>query len=195
MLKSEGLNIICKKIADCRLCTELVELRDQFEYLTVPGEGNPNAPLMILGEAPGEDEAKSGRPFVGRAGKLLDNIIQAAGWNRADVYICNILKCRPPKNRVPTSEEASNCRKFLDMQIKLVNPQWILCLGKTATTYLLGITEEKTMGQLRGTHTFQGRNVIATYHPSYLLRTPSAKSDVWGDIQPIISALQSKNTT
>lgn len=195
MLKSGCLNILGEKIAACRLCSDLVELRDEKLYKTVPGEGHPNASLMIIGEAPGEDEAKSGRPFVGRAGKLLDNIIEAAKWKREDVYICNILKCRPPANRVPLPDEAKNCRKFLDMQIKIVDPKWILCLGLTASQYLLGVEKETTMGKMRGQHTFQGKNVICTYHPSYLLRTPSAKKDVWADIQPIISALQFVSTT
>lgn len=196
MLKSEALTVLSSKIAKCTLCAELSEFRTENSYLTVPGEGNPNAELMILGEAPGQDEAESGRPFVGRAGKLLDSIIQAAGWQREEIFICNILKCRPPKNRVPTSEEAANCRKFLDLQIKCVDPSMILCLGKTASIFLLGKPEDRSMGSMRGEHEYQGRKVICTYHPSYLLRTPSAKAEVWADIQPFLkSTLQRQTTT
>jgi len=189
MLKSEALKVIAECVSKCTACKELTEYRTENKYHTVPGTGNPNSKLLILGEAPGEDEAKSGLPFVGRAGQLLTSILEAAGFKREDVFICNILKCRPPQNRVPTSEEANNCRKFLDLQIKCVNPKWILCLGKTATVYLLNKSEDSTMGSLRGEHSLGSYKVIATYHPSYLLRTPSAKASVWADIQPIVKDL------
>lgn len=182
--QSDILQIIANKVASCCLCGELCQYRQENDYKTVPGEGSPNADLMIIGEAPGKDEADTGQPFVGRAGKLLDSIIKAAGWQRDKLFICNILKCRPPGNRVPTSEEASNCRKYLDLQIKTVNPSKILCLGKSAAIFLLGESEDRTMTSLRGAHEYQGRKVICTYHPSYLLRTPAAKADVWQDIQP-----------
>jgi DNA polymerase len=190
MLKSQALEVISNKIAACTKCGGLSDYRIHFEHKTVPGEGHPNADIMLLGEAPGEDEAWSGRPFVGKAGQLLDKIIASAGWKREHVFICNILKCRPPYNRTPTKEEATNCRPYLDLQIKVVDPKWIICLGKTASIYLLGKPEERSMGSLRGLHEFQGRKVICTYHPSYLLRTPSAKSDVWEDLQPVIEDMK-----
>jgi uracil-DNA glycosylase family 4 len=189
--QSAGLARIAKMVAGCRRCGELAELRDTYSYQTVPGEGRPNARLMVLGEAPGQEEAESGRPFVGKAGKLLGKIFERAGWRREDLFIANILKCRPPGNRTPLPQEALNCRVFLDLQIRCVNPQWILCLGKTASIYLMGKGEDKTMGSLRGEHEYQGRKVVCTYHPSYLLRgNEDAKRAVWEDIQPIILALQ-----
>ena len=190
MKQSEALQILAGEIATCTKCTELHAMRVELDYKTVPGEGNPNADVLLIGEAPGIEEAKSGSPFVGKAGKLFDKIIEAAGWKRESLFICNILKCKPPNNRVPEVFEAANCRPFLDLQIKIVNPKWILCLGKTASIYLLGKAEPVTMGSLRGEHEYQGRRVICTYHPSYLLRTPSAKKDVWDDIQPMICSLQ-----
>lgn len=190
MLKSEALQIIANKISKCSLCSELSHYRESNNYLTVPGEGKANARLFILGEGPGEEEAKTGQPFVGRAGKLLTKIIETAGWRRENVYITNIVKCRPPNNRVPVPDEASNCRNYLDMQIRCVDPEWILCLGKSASIYLLGKSDERSMGSLRGQHFYHDRKVICTYHPSYLLRQPSAKEELWQDIQPIISTLQ-----
>ncbi len=185
MLKTEALKMIADKVSQCTLCQELTKYRTDHNYKTVPGEGNPNADVMFIGEAPGEDEAKSGCPFVGRAGQLLTKIIEAMGLPREQVYICNILKCRPPGNRVPNAVETKNCRKYLDLQIKTVNPKWVVCLGKTASVHLLGKSEDVTMGSLRGEHEYLGRKVICTYHPSYLLRNPDAKKDVWEDLQPI----------
>jgi DNA polymerase len=187
MTKNEALQIITNTISECTLCQEISEYRVAYNGKYVPGEGNPNADIMILGEAPGQNEEEEGRPFVGRAGKLLDKIFEAAGWKREDLFICNILKCRPPNNRVPTKEEASNCRKFLDLQIKTINPKWILCLGKTATVYLLNKDNDTPMGKLRGQHVYNDIQVIASYHPSYLLRNPNAKQDVWQDIQPMLA--------
>lgn len=190
MKKPEALKIIADKVATCTLCQELTEYRNENNYFTVPGEGNANADLMILAEAPGKEEAEHGRPFIGRAGKLLDQIIEAAGWKREHIFITNTLKCRPPGNRDPEAAEATNCRQFLDWQIKSVDPKWILCLGRIAARFLMGYGEKITMGSLRGLHEFDGRKVLCTYHPSYLLRTPSAKKDVWDDIQPIIADLK-----
>jgi DNA polymerase len=140
---------------------------------------------MIIGEAPGQDEAEQGRPFVGRAGKLLDNIIAANGWKRDDIFIANILKCRPPSNRDPQPDEAANCRRFLDLQISCVDPEFIICLGKIASIYLLNRSPDRTMSSLRGTHEYDNRLVVCTYHPSYLLRNSSAKADVWKDLEII----------
>jgi len=192
MLKSEALQILDQKIANCTLCQELSELRVASGWKTVPGVGNANADLFVLGEAPGQNEAEQGVPFVGKAGQLLTNILAAAGWTRDDVFIANILKCRPPGNRDPKPEEAANCRKFLDMQIKCVDPKWIICFGRIASVFLLGQEPDTTIGSLRGkTHEYEGRKVTCTYHPSYLLRQPSAKKSVWDDLQPAISALRS----
>lgn len=193
MLQSEALQILEQKIAACTQCSELAELREASGWKTVPGVGNPNADVMMIGEAPGKDEAEQGEPFVGRAGRLLTSIIEAAGWSREQVFIANILKCRPPGNRDPLKEEADNCRQFLDLQIRCVNPQWILCFGRISSVFLLGHAPETTIGSLRGeTHDYLGHKVICTYHPAYLLRNPAAKKDVWNDIQPAVLALQSK---
>ena len=194
MLQSEALQILDQKIATCRLCKELTEYRESKSYKTVPGIGTPNARVMVLGEAPGENEALEGKPFVGKAGKLLTNILEAAGWKRDQLFITNILKCRPPNNRDPLPEEAGNCRKFLDLQIQCVNPEWILCFGRISSVFLLGHDPTTTISSLRHKlHDYQGRKVICTYHPSYLLRQPSAKQDVWDDLQPAVCALQPKN--
>lgn len=194
MLKSEALQILEQKISTCRLCTELAEYRDANNYKTVPGVGNPNAKIMLIGEAPGENEAIEGLPFIGKAGKLLTAIIEAAGWKREEIFIANVLKCRPPNNRDPQPDEAGNCRKFLDLQIRCVDPEWIVCFGRISSVYLLGKDIGTTIGSLRKTtHDYQGRKVICTYHPSYLLRNPAAKKDVWDDLQPVISALHPKS--
>lgn len=194
MLKSEALQILGQKISECRLCQELVEYREANGYKTVPGVGHPNANVMVIGEAPGENEALEGEPFVGKAGKLLTNILEAAGMKREEVFIANILKCRPPGNRDPKPEEAANCRKYLDLQIKCVDPEWILCFGKISSVFLLGHDPEATtIGSLRRKiHEYNGKKVICTYHPSYLLRQPTAKKEVWNDLQPVILALQPK---
>lgn len=197
MLQSEALKVISNAISKCTLCEELTKYRTDNSYHTVPGEGMPNADLLFLGEAPGEDEAESGRPFVGKAGKLLDRIIEATGFAREQVHILNIIKCRPPGNRVPTEDEAKNCRKFLDAQIRSINPKWIICLGKTAAIHLLGYSDRMTVRNLRGRHEHDGRQVICTYHPSYLLRpgNEGAKAELWEDIKPAILALQTKNSS
>lgn len=188
--KYTALQIIADKISVCTLCEELSTYRKENKYLTVPGVGNPNSKVMFLGEAPGKDEAEQGCPFVGRAGMLLNNIIEAAGWRRDEVFICNILKCRPPGNRDPEMSEAKNCRKFLDLQIRCVDPEWIVCLGRIASMHLLGKNPDTPMGAMRGFHEENGRKVICTYHPACLLRNPAAKKDVWDDLQPLLSALQ-----
>jgi DNA polymerase len=150
MKKSEALELLGQKIAACTRCQELTEWRTSSGWKTVPGVGNPNADLLILGEAPGADEAKQGIPFVGRAGQLLTKILEAAGWSRDDVFICNILKCRPPGNRDPLPKEAANCQEFLSLQIKCIDPKWIICFGRIASVYLLGHPPETTIASLRG---------------------------------------------
>ncbi|WP_339729289.1 uracil-DNA glycosylase [uncultured Gimesia sp.] len=171
------LEIIAGKVAKCQKCPELASTRTQ----TVFGVGNPRAKIMFIGEAPGADEDKQGEPFVGRAGKLMDKIIEACQIKRSDIYIANILRCRPPGNRNPTDEEASNCRGFLDAQIEIVDPDYIVCWGSVAAKNLLH--SALPIGKMRGQFYEYGRaRVVCTYHPSYLLRNPSAKKNVWEDM-------------
>jgi len=191
MNKSKALQILEDKIAKCTWCQELTEYREASDWKTVPGVGNCNAKVMVIGEAPGKNEAEQGEPFVGRSGNLLTNILEAAQMPRQSVFITNILKCRPPGNRDPLPEEAANCRKFLDLQIRTIDPEWILCFGRISSVFLLEHEPGTSIGSLRGTiHEYQGKKVICTYHPSYLLRNPSAKQSVWDDLQPVISSLQ-----
>lgn len=166
------------RVAACTRCAELASTRTQ----TVFGVGNPQARLLFIGEAPGADEDLQGEPFVGRAGQLLNDIIRACRLKREDVYICNVLRCRPPGNRFPTPQEAANCREYLDGQIAVVNPEYIVCWGACAAQNLLGTTE--SIGKLRRKFFQYGRaKVLCTYHPSYLLRNPAAKKDVWEDMK------------
>jgi len=177
------LTVLQEEVSKCVKCTALKNTRTQ----TVFGIGNPNADLLFLGEAPGREEDKQGVPFVGRAGELLDNIIKACEWSREDVYICNIIKCRPPENRNPYEQEAKNCRSFLDQQIELVKPKIIVCLGKVAINYLLGKDMTIPVGVSRGSwHKYNGIKVRSTYHPAYLLRNPDAKKDTWEDMKNVI---------
>jgi len=175
------LEKICK---NCTLCN-LSKTRTNVVF----GEGNPNAKLMFIGEGPGEMEDKTGRPFVGRAGKLLTKIINTVlEIDRSEVYIANIVKCRPPNNRVPTIEEAETCKPYLLKQIDIINPEILVCLGKTAFMYLLNsdIPISKVRGQI---FEFKEKKVIPTYHPSYLLRNPSAKKEAYKDFLLIKSML------
>jgi DNA polymerase len=143
---------------------------------------------MFIGEAPGADEDLQGEPFVGRAGQLLNRIIEAAKMKREDIYICNILRCRPPGNRTPSPVEAANCREYLDAQISIVDPEYIVCWGSCAAQNLLGATD--SIGKMRRRFYQYGRaKVLCTYHPSYLLRNPAAKKDVWEDIQLLMAEL------
>lgn len=172
------LKILSEKVKACERCEELCKTRTQ----TVFGVGNPQARILFVGEAPGADEDKQGEPFVGRAGQLLNDIIKACRMKREDIYICNVLRCRPPGNRLPSNEEAANCREFLDGQISIVNPDYIVCWGSTAARNLLA--SEAPIGRMRGKFFQYGRaKVLCTYHPSYLLRNPAAKKDVWEDMK------------
>lgn len=165
-------------VAGCTRCGELARTRTQ----TVFGVGNPNAKILFIGEAPGADEDAQGEPFVGKAGQKLNDIIAACRMKREDIYICNVLRCRPPGNRLPAPEEAANCREWLDGQIAVVNPEYIVCWGSCAAQNLLGT--ESPIGKLRGKFYEYGRaKVLCTYHPSYLLRNPPAKKDVWEDMK------------
>ena len=178
----EGLDRIRRAVAACERCAELASTRTQ----TVFGVGNPLARLVFLGEAPGADEDREGEPFVGRTGQLLNKIIEACTLQRQEVYILNILKCRPPGNRTPEPREAANCREFLLRQLEIIQPEYICCLGAVAAQNLLETTTP--IGQLRGRfHRFQQIKVIATYHPAYLLRNPSAKRATWDDMKMLMS--------
>lgn len=173
-----GLAALSQRVAACTRCHELASTRTQ----TVFGVGNPEAKIMFVGEAPGADEDKQGEPFVGRAGQLLNDVIKACRMRREDIYICNVLRCRPPGNRLPAPDEAANCREYLDGQIAHVNPDYIVCWGACAAQNLLSLTD--SIGKLRGRFYEYGRaKVVCTYHPSYLLRNPAAKKDVWEDMK------------
>lgn len=168
-------------VAGCTLCAELARTRTQ----TVFGVGSSAARVAFFGEAPGADEDRLGEPFVGRAGKLLTQIIEACTFERSDVYILNTLKCRPPGNRNPTTEENENCRPYFERQLEIIQPEYIVCLGRFAITNLLQSTAP--IGKLRGKfHPYRGSKVVVTYHPAYLLRNPSAKKDVWEDMKMML---------
>jgi DNA polymerase len=172
-------------VANCTLC-ELHKTRTQ----TVFGVGNPEADLLIIGEAPGADEDKQGEPFVGRAGQLLNAMLKAIGFERSDVYIANILKCRPPQNRDPSAEEAEACWPYLQRQIELIQPRVILALGRIAAQRLL--KTNASLARLRGKqHYLEEINVpmVVTYHPAYLLRSPQEKRKAWEDLQFLMDKL------
>ena len=184
------LTVLQKQVAECHLCSELCESRTQ----TVFADGNPKSQIFLLGEAPGADEDRVGVPFVGKAGQLLNNILGACNLDRDDIYIANIIKCRPPGNRNPTPEEALNCRKYLDQQLSIVNPSYVVCLGAVAAQNLLSTNASIT--SLRGKwHEYRGMKVLCTYHPAYLLRNPAAKKKVWEDLQLLLAELKVKENT
>jgi len=177
-VRAEKLQQLAACVVNCDRCPQLARTRTQ----TVFGVGSPQAKIMFIGEAPGADEDRLGEPFVGKAGQLLDKIIEACGWQRQDIYICNILRCRPPENRTPTETEADNCREYLDGQIAIVDPEYIVCWGSCAAQNLLGTKE--AIGRMRQRIFQHGRaKVLCTYHPSYLLRNPAAKKPVWDDMK------------
>lgn len=183
--RSLALAEVACDVANCVRCDELARTRIQ----TVFGVGNPYATLVFCGEAPGADEDRQGEPFVGRAGQLLtDIIVKGMKMRREDVYILNVLRCRPPGNRTPLPHEAEACREFLDRQLAIIQPKFICCLGAVAAQNLLGTTE--TIGHLRGRiHDLHGIKVVCTYHPAYLLRNPPAKRFVWDDIQMLMAEM------
>ena len=170
-------------VRECRLCG-LCETRTQ----TVFGTGDRRARLMVIGEAPGAEEDRQGEPFVGRAGLLLNSMLRAAGFERGQVYIANVLKCRPPNNRDPSDEEAGRCLPYLRRQIELVAPAVILCVGRIAAQRLLG--REDALGRLRGqVHALGTVPVVVTYHPAYLLRAPGEKRKAWTDLKLALGVL------
>jgi DNA polymerase len=172
-----ALQIIREDIGECTRCA-LHKGRNNLVF----ADGDPNARLMFVGEGPGADEDAQGLPFVGRAGQLLNNMITAMGLKREEVYIANVVKCRPPGNRTPEPEEANTCSPFLFRQIDVVRPEVLVALGATAATYLLG--QRQPLAGLRGrVHAFRGTKLIVTYHPAFLLRDPRQKKEAWADLQ------------
>jgi DNA polymerase len=175
--RATALQMIRDEIGDCTRCA-LHTGRNKLVF----ADGSPNARLMFVGEGPGADEDAQGLPFVGRAGQLLNNMIGAMGLKREEVYIANVVKCRPPGNRTPEPEEANTCSPFLFRQIDVVRPQVLVALGATAATYLLG--QRQPLAGLRGrVHSVRGCQLIVTYHPAYLLRDPRQKKEAWADLQ------------
>ena len=175
--RAAALRAIQQDIGDCTRC-QLAAGRNTIVF----GEGDANARLMFVGEGPGADEDMQGRPFVGRAGQLLNNMITAMGLTREQVYIANIVKCRPPQNRTPEPVEANTCSQFLFRQIDVIRPEILVALGSTAATYLLG--GKSSLSALRGRmHEARGSKLIVTYHPAYLLRDPRQKKEAWADLQ------------
>ncbi len=177
------------EVANCKACP-LYQKRQNSVF----GEGNPSTDLMFIGEAPGGDEDKQGRPFVGRAGQLLTKIINAMGLEREDVYIANVIKCRPPFNRDPEPEEIAACWHFIEKQIELIKPKVICTLGRISTKTILMTTQ--AISRLRGKFgDYKGIKVLPTYHPSYLLRNPAAKKQVWEDMKKIMEFLAENSQT
>lgn len=182
--RAAALAEVAARVVKCTRCAELARTRTQ----TVFGVGNPRARLVFLGEAPGADEDRLGEPFVGDAGKLLDKIIAACTLRREEVYILNILRCRPPGNRTPLPDEAENCREYLEAQLEIIKPEFICCLGTVAAQNLLRTTTP--IGKLRGNFfDYRGAKVLCTYHPAYLLRNPAAKAPVWEDMKKLMAAM------
>jgi uracil-DNA glycosylase len=179
-----GLRMVRDDLGDCTRC----RLHKQGRKQIVFGVGNPRAELMFVGEAPGADEDEQGEPFVGRAGQLLNNMIKAMGMQRTDVYIANIIKCRPPGNRTPERDECETCSPFLLRQIAVIRPKVIVALGAVAAKTLLAI--HAPMAELRGRwYDFRGTKLTVTYHPAFLLRDPRQKKEAWKDLQMVMREL------
>jgi len=182
-IANDTLLKVREDLGECTRC-KLHSTRHKIVF----GDGNPKAQLVFVGEGPGADEDAQGLPFVGRAGKLLTQMIEAMGLQRKDVYICNVVKCRPPENRQPEEDEVSTCSPFLFRQIDVIAPKVIVCLGAVAAKTLL--QTNRGISQFRGEWLeFRGRKLLATYHPAYLLRNPPAKSEVWKDLQKVMAVL------
>ncbi|HYH00187.1 MAG TPA: uracil-DNA glycosylase [Terriglobales bacterium] len=182
--RSAALRAIREEIGECTRCPLYMQGRKQIVF----GVGNPDAEIMFIGEAPGADEDEQGEPFVGRAGQLLNNMIKAMGISREDVYIANVIKCRPPGNRTPEPAECAVCSPFLLKQIDVIKPKAIVALGAVAAKTLLGVNQ--TMAEMRGQwHDFRGYPLAVTYHPAYLLRDPRQKVHTWHDLQMVMKRL------
>jgi uracil-DNA glycosylase family 4 len=182
--QAEALAAVRAFIGDCTRC----KLSGLGRKQVVFGTGNPNADLMFVGEAPGADEDEQGVPFIGRAGQLLTKIIEAIGMQRDDVYIANVIKCRPPGNRNPEPDEVATCEPFLAQQIDIVKPRVIVALGTFAAHLLL--RTDAPISRIRGViHEYRGASLIPTFHPAYLLRSPDRKRDVWDDMKKVRAIL------
>ena len=178
-----ALRAIREDIGDCTRCG-LSRGRKNIVF----GVGNPRAEIMFIGEGPGADEDEQGEPFVGRAGQLLNNMIAAMGLRREDLYIANVVKCRPPQNRAPERDEIETCSPFLMRQVDVIRPKIIVALGATAAKTLLGISD--SMASLRGRlYDFRGTKLAVTYHPAFLLRDPRQKKEAWKDLQMVMNFL------
>ena len=186
--RAAALVALQKDIGDCTRCP----LAYAGRHTIVFGDGDPDAKLMFVGEGPGADEDAQGLPFVGKSGQLLDNMIGAMGLKREEVYIANIVKCRPPANRAPEPAEANTCTQFLVRQIDVVQPQVVVALGATAAMYLLGVRQ--SLASLRGRfHMVRGAKVAVTYHPAFLLRDPRQKVEAWKDLQMVMAEMGLKS--
>ncbi len=186
--RAAALLAIREEIGDCTRCPLAYAGRRNIVF----GDGDPAARLMFVGEGPGADEDASGVPFVGKAGQLLNNMIGAMGLKREEVYIANIVKCRPPANRVPEPVEANTCTQFLVKQIDVVQPEVIVALGATAAMYLLGV--KQSLASLRGSwHSCRGAKLVVTYHPAFLLRDPRQKGEAWKDLQMVMAEMGLKS--
>ncbi len=182
-VEGDTLECIREFLGECTRC-RLHKQRTKIVF----GVGNPRAEIVFVGEGPGHDEDVQGLPFVGRAGKLLTQMIEAMGLTREDVYICNVVKCRPPENRTPEKDEMATCSPFLLRQLEVIAPKAIVCLGNVAAQTLLKTNE--SMSRLRGNwFDFHNSKLLATYHPAYLLRNPNAKGEVWKDLQKVMAFL------
>ena len=178
-----GLALVRDQLGDCRRC-RLESGRSQIVF----GVGNPEAALVFVGEGPGAEEDRQGEPFVGEAGQLLTRMIAAMGFAREEVYICNVVKCRPPNNRTPEPDEIAHCMPFLQGQLEALQPRILVALGRTAAQALLATST--SISALRGTwRSYRGIPVMPTFHPAYLLRTPAAKREVWSDLQKVMGEL------
>ena len=182
-VENDSLSRISEDIGDCKRC-RLCQQRNKIVF----GSGSAHADLVFVGEGPGRDEDIQGLPFVGRAGKLLTQMIEAMGLKRDDVYICNVVKCRPPENRAPEPDEMETCSPFLYRQLAVIQPKAVVCLGATAFQALYGA--KQSISRLRGQWLeFRGIPMMATYHPAYLLRNPNAKGEVWEDLKKVMAHL------
>jgi len=181
----ESIDALARSADGCSLC-RLSEKRQTVVF----GEGHPQAPVLFVGEGPGAEEDRTGRPFVGQAGQLLDQMIFAMGFERNEVYIANVVKCRPPGNRDPQEDEMAACAPYLERQIELIAPRVLVALGKPASRRLTG--SSKPMGAMRGRwSSYRGIPLMPVFHPAYLLRNPKAKREVWQDLKLILRRLES----
>lgn len=183
MTNQEKLDLIAEKVRQCNKCVEFDRSNP-----AVTGNGSPESKIVFCGEAEGKEELSQGKPFVGKAGNLLTNILAACGVKREDVFITNTCQCRPPNNRTPLPEEAANCRPFLDLQLKVIHPKFIVCLGACAAQNLLNT--KTPIGQLRGQwHEYKGIKVMATWHPAYALRNSNAKYEIYKDLMIMVAEM------